>query len=144
MNFRAAPGGRSRRAATVVDITALIDVVFLLLIFFVLTSSLVDQQAAEASARVEVDQAATDLKASTVQYDDLTVTIDASGNVYLEDAVVLPSELGPRFCQARNRNPDTLLLLRADDTVAHGKVAQVMAIAHSCQLRVHVAQRAGQ
>ncbi len=144
MNFRGSPGGRSRRAPTVVDITPLIDVVFLLLIFFVLTSSMVDQQAAEASARVEVDQAATDLKATTVQYDDITVVIDAGGTIHLEDEVVQPSELAPRFCPAKNRNPNTLLLLRADDNVAHGKVAQIMAHAYACQLRVHVAQRAGQ
>ncbi len=143
MNFRATPNGRSRRAAVVVDLTALIDVVFQLLIFFVLTSSLVDQQNAEASARVEVDQAATSLTPSATPYDDITVTIDADGLTYLDGEQVVPGELGPRFCEAKNQNPETLLLLRADQRVAHGKVAQVMAVAHACQLRVHMAQKAG-
>lgn len=51
MNFRQSPSMLSRRAAAVVDITALIDVVFQLLIFFLLTSSYVSQQATPKAPR---------------------------------------------------------------------------------------------
>ena len=142
MNFRGGPSALSRRAATVVDLTALIDVVFLLLIFFVLTSSLVDQQRAEAAADVPINQAESEAKPSPSPVEAITVTVDADGLIWLENEQIAPGALGPRFCKAKNDKPNTVLLLRADQRVAHGKVAQVMAVAHTCQLQVHVAQKA--
>ncbi len=144
MNFRAAPSGLSRRAAAVLDMTALIDVVFLLLNFFVLTSSMVDQQNASSDvARIDVDLASTTLAADTREYDDLRVSVDVEGKVYVDGEEVATTELGPRFCAAHNDNPETLVLIEADQAVAHGRVAQVMAAAHLCQLRVHMAEGAG-
>ncbi len=143
MNFRTSPSSLSRRAATVVDMTALIDVVFLLLIFFVLTSSHVDQQAAEASALIDVDQAESDNKASQVPVEALIVTVSADGTIYLDDGGVGRGERGAGVCGAKKRRPDAVLRLRAEQNVAHGKVAQVMSVAHTCKLRVRMAQKAG-
>ena len=78
MNFRSARAPRG----SVLDLTPLIDVIFQLLIFFLLTSSYVDQQQS-ASATVPVELPESSLEASTSPAEELVLTIDERGSVRL-------------------------------------------------------------
>ncbi len=139
MNFRDAPG-RRRRTATVVDLTALIDVVFQLLIFFLLTSSYVSQQSS-ASPRVDVELPESSLEAQDQRLDDKTIEINAEGALFLDGEAVTPEELQVRLVKARNKNPKTVVLIRGDQAVPYGRIAQVMSMAQAAQLQVSAVLR---
>ncbi|MCA9527273.1 MAG: biopolymer transporter ExbD [Myxococcales bacterium] len=136
MNFRQSPSMLSRRAAAVVDITALIDVVFQLLIFFLLTSSYVSQQATPKAPQVPLDLPETSLEATDQRADDVTVSVDAAGGVFLDGQPVTLEELGVRLAKAANRNPNTIVLIRGDESVAYGRIAEVMTIARASKLKI--------
>ena len=139
MNFRDGPG-RSRRAATVLDITPLVDVVFQLLIFFLLTSSYVAQQPAAQnsdSPQVPVELPESSLTASPTRFDDLNIVVDAEGQIYVgDDERVSLEALADRLGRAANENPNTVVLIRGDQQVPYGRIAQVMAIARQSRLRL--------
>ena len=137
MNFRNGSTGLGKRGGVVVDMTALIDVVFQLLIFFLLTSSYVAQsQNNKSSAKVPVDLPESSLAASATQADDLTIAINASGEVFLDEARVTIEELGVELLRAAAKNPQTVVLIRGDETVPYGRIAQVMAVARASRLRI--------
>lgn len=143
MNFRGDIAGRSRRTAAVVDITALVDVVFQLLIFFLLTSSYVSQQGA-SNPRVPVDLPESSLAAEAQDFDDFTIAVDAAGEIFVEnDEKVSLSELAVRLAKAANKNPNTVVLIRGDQNVPYGRIAQVMAVARASQLRISAVLRGG-
>lgn len=141
MNFRGA--GSGRRAASVVDLTPLIDVVFQLLIFFLLTSSYVSNQA--PSMDVDLPEASAEAAAETVE--GFTVAVDASGNIFMddhgaEDAPVTLDELGVRLTRLANEKPQSVVLIRGDQAAAYGSVVQVMNLARVVNLRISVEYRA--
>ena len=137
MNFRKAPSGLAKRGGVVVDMTALIDVVFQLLIFFLLTSSYVAQsQNNKSSAKVPVELPESSLAASASEADNLTISINASGELFLDKNRVTLEELGVELLRAASKNPRTVVLIRGDETVPYGRIAQVMAVARASRLRI--------
>ena len=72
MNFRGASNSRVGRRAIEVDLTALVDVVFQLLIFFLLTSNYVVQQSQQAP-QVPVELPESSLEAEQQPIEDFTV-----------------------------------------------------------------------
>lgn len=137
MNFRKAPSGIAKRGGVVVDITALVDVVFQLLIFFLLTSSYVAQtQPNQDSAKVPVELPESSLEASAQDVDNLKISINSDGEVYLDENRVTIEELGVELLRAAEKNPKTIVLIRGDETVPYGRIAQVMAIARASRLRI--------
>lgn len=137
MNFRKDPSGLAKRGGVVVDMTALIDVVFQLLIFFLLTSSYVAQsQNNKSSAKVPVELPESSLEASASQVDNLTISINADGEVFLDENRVTIEELGVELLRAAAKNPRSVVLIRGDETVPYGRIAQVMAVARASRLRI--------
>lgn len=148
MNFRGGPGGRGRRAATLVDLTPLIDVVFQLLIFFLLTSSYVSQQSQAQNSKddpqVPVELPESSLAAQTEKVDDFTIAISADGEIYVgNDERVSLEELANRLARVASTKPDTVVLIRGDQTVPYGRIAAVMAVARLSRLRISAVLRDG-
>ena len=81
MNFRA---GLRKKNTTVLDMTPLVDVVFQLLIFFLLTSTYV-QQSQQSSSSVPVELPESSLDASPNTPEELVISIDERGLIYLQD-----------------------------------------------------------
>lgn len=141
MNFRQPHTGLSRRAGAVVDMTALVDVIFQLLIFFLLTSTYVRQQSPQ-SARVQVDLPESSLEAQPEQFEDLSVSVDAEGQIFMGDEPVASfEELVARLEAAAAKNPNTILLLRGDKLAAYGRVADIIHTAHRLKLKVSMLSR---
>lgn len=116
--------------------TALIDVVFQLLIFFLLTSSYVSSQAAQAP-QVPVDLPETSLEAKEQPHDQFTIVITSEGQVVISDGdQVGLEELANRLVKLKEENPRTVVLIRGDQTVPYGRVAQVMAVIRTVNLPV--------
>ena len=144
MNFRGGASGLSRRAATVVDITALVDVVFQLLIFFLLTSSYVSQTSSRPTPKIEVSMPESSLEATAGELEEFTIAITAAGEVFVgADEQVSMEELRVRLLKTADRNPNTVVLIRGDEAAAYGRIAQVMEAARLSRLRIN-AQLQGQ
>lgn len=141
MNFRGDANGRSRRNAAVVDITALVDVVFQLLIFFLLTSSYVSQSSASAP-QVPVELPESSLEATAQPAQDLSIVVKSSGEIFLGgDEEVSIEELAVRLARAQAENAKTVVLIRGDQNVPYGRIAQVMAVARSLRLPISAVLR---
>jgi biopolymer transport protein ExbD len=135
MNFRRS-SGRSNRAAAVVDITALVDVVFQLLIFFLLTSSYINQPPSPTAPQVPVDLPESSLEATDQRVDDVTVAVDDQGEIFFDGTRVSVEELGVRLARAASKNPNTVVLIRGDQRVPYGRIAEVMTVARASRLRI--------
>ena len=104
------------------DLTPLIDVVLLLLIFFMLSSSFV------FNPGVKVDLPEYTSRESLNQ-SDLVVTISKEGLYLFNDNSILLRELKSKFNQAASENPNARLILKAANEVPHGVVVKVMVMA---------------
>ena len=110
-----------------INITPLTDIFLVLLIIFMVTSSvIVNQGAGAAKAGLKVNlpkgSAADVMPAST----DLSVAVLQDGRVVLSGNVVTADELKKALDDARKKNPNTLVVIQADEGVPHGRVVEVM------------------
>ena len=112
------------------DITPLIDVVFLLLIFFMLSSSFV------FSPGIKVDLPET-VSSENIQATDLVVTITKDKRLFFRDMDVPISMEGlhERLKAAASKTPTARLIVKADANVPHGRVVKVMSLAWDSGLR---------
>lgn len=139
MNFRS---GLRRRPSTVLDMTPLVDVVFQLLIFFLLTSTYV-QHSQQSSSSVPVELPESSLEASQETPDELVISIDETGVIYLADDPVNLDELAAQLTRVASQRPNTIVLVRGDQNVAYGSVGQVMSIVRATGLRLSAVLQSG-
>lgn len=100
----------------------LTDIVLLLLIFFLLSSTFILQP----GIKVDLPEAQV---TETVERETLTVTIPVSGGVYLNDVPVSMAELPARLRQELARGTDKDIILRADEDIPFKRAVEVMDIA---------------
>lgn len=103
-------------------LTALIDIVFLLLIYFLLTTNfLVDE-----GIKVKLPQA----RASAPQTEEvITVFVDSSGQAFIDDKPLSTEQLFAHLQEAIKGRKDRLVVVRADRTVVLNHAVRVMDIA---------------
>ena len=107
------------------------DHVFLLLIFFMLTSTLVTSSA--------LDVILPKSKAQSVNKASITVTIDADLKVSVNDAVVPMDQLELQLLSLASQDPERLVILRADESVPTGETVRIMDIAYRNRLKLVLA-----
>jgi len=113
---------RARTLSTRLDATPMADVVFLLLIFFMLSTSFVVQP----GIQVRLPKAVT----SEIQLKkDLVLTITAENILFLNEEPVTLDQLGEALEVAFAQRKDKILIVKADQEVKHGFVVQAMDIA---------------
>lgn len=131
MEFR-----KKRRDAITPDITPLVDVVFLLLIFFMLSTTFV----VSPGIRINLPQAQAEPVRSEQR--DLRVKIAAEGVLYVDDQRLSLEDLVERLRGAARTSMDTLVVIEADENTAHKYVVEVMDRAKSAGLsRLAIATR---
>jgi len=104
------------------DLTPLIDVVLMLVIFFMLTTTFV------LSPGVQVDLP----QGSSLQQpreSDAIITITKDGAVYFQDAQVSLETLQAVLQRAKAQQPRLRVVIKADTLVQHGRVVEVMDMA---------------
>ncbi len=111
-----------RRRKVSINITSLIDVVLLLLIFFMLTSRFVEQPG------LKLDLPNTKSSVSE-KSNKMEISILADGEMFLNGRAVSLNELEDNIRNQIKDIKDKSLLLRADKNVPYGKVVKVMDIA---------------
>jgi biopolymer transport protein ExbD len=135
------PGGRDgdeidEGVFAEINITPLTDIFLVLLIIFMVTSTVIVQQGpgggAKAGLKVNLPKGgATDV---TARPTDLSVAVLADGRYVLGGNVASLDELKAAFDKAKADNPDTLVIVQADEGVAHGTVVEVMEMAKKAGL----------
>jgi biopolymer transport protein ExbD len=119
-----------------INITPLTDIFLVLLIIFMVTSTVIVQQGpgggAKAGLKVNLPKGgATDV---TARATDLSVAVLADGRYVLGGNVATADELRVAFDKAKAENPDTLVIVQADEGVPHGTVVEVMEMAKKAGL----------
>ncbi|MBP9905574.1 MAG: biopolymer transporter ExbD [Rhodoferax sp.] len=110
-----------------INMTPLIDVMLVLVVIFIITAPLL-----ASTIALDLPKASAAPAAHTPPV--VSVAIDASGNIYLNNQPMGLDALADRFASARLQHPDTELQLRADQSVAYGRVVSVMAAAQKAGL----------
>lgn len=110
-----------------VNMTPLIDVVFLLLIFFMVTTTF------DRHAKLKVSLPESTAKATQKQSDPLILSIDAKGNYFINDRQIINQQLETlkqaiqKVVTQSNRDvKDISLVLRADANTPHQFVVRAM------------------
>lgn len=117
-----------RRDDVELDMTPLIDVVFLLLIFFMLSTSL------SVSPGIKVDLPKSSAEQVRKKKITLRVAIEASGRMYLEGKKLSLDDLRKKFAAVGKKSSDALVVIEADRKVYHGLVVKVMDAAKTAGL----------
>ncbi len=107
-----------RRAASI-NITSLIDVVFLLLLFYVVTSTFLDQPGLDLS----LPEASS---AEAASQKDVRLAIDADGTLSLAGRTVAVDSLEAVLRERLAASGRKEVVLEADRRVPHGRVVQAM------------------
>src|SRR5665648_8317 len=102
------------------DVTPLIDVVFLLLIFFMLTTTFVNLE-----NRVKVNLPSGDFAAAEPS-ENIIVTITENNTVYFNVKLIDPLKLTESVAEKIKEEPEKIVVLEADANVLHGKVIRIM------------------
>ncbi len=104
------------------DIAPLVDVVLLLLIFFMLTSSFINPTGLEIRLPESTVAAAREKP-------DPVITITEAGELYWNNLAVSLRELRSLLVVERGADPDRAVVIKADREVSHGRVVEVMSLA---------------
>lgn len=110
-----------------INLTSLIDVVFLLLIFFMVSTTF-EQQAA---LRVDLPEAS-EAQSTADRPESLEFVIDEEGRMYLNDHALVNSErrtIRAAFLEAATEERPLPIILRADRLTPHHFVVSVMDVA---------------
>jgi biopolymer transport protein TolR len=116
-------GDKDKSPFSQINVTPLVDVMLVLLIIFMVTAS-VGQQGITVSlpkAKARTQKIESDEKV-------ITVTIDRSMQVYLNDAPVPLAELGPRLRETFASRKDKTVFLKSDQSVSYGDFVKVVAV----------------
>ncbi|HQS97870.1 MAG: protein TolR [Novosphingobium sp. 16-62-11] len=112
-------GRGGRTAMSEINVTPFVDVMLVLLIIFMVTAPML-------AAGVPVDLPGSKADPLDQQQDQITVSIDAQGGVFLDDEQLAPGELTDRLAGLQRGEKPPLVTLRADRVLDWGRVAAVM------------------
>ena len=110
--------GRDREASEV-NLTPMLDVVFIMLIFFIVTASFVK----EAGIDVNRPDAAT---AERKEKGNILVAISADDQIWIDRRLVDPRALRANIERMHAENPNGAVVIQADKKSTNGLLVQVM------------------
>jgi len=122
-----------KRTKIVINVTSLIDVIFLLLIFFLVTSTFSEQPA----LKIDLPRAVSSGGSATNE--QMVLAVSRNGNIYLDQREVTRSELPGLLAEAARSSDDSSLVLRADRQVSYGLIVEIMDISRRVGLEKIVA-----
>lgn len=115
-----------KRRELVVDITPLIDVVFLLLIFFMVSTTF------ERQAKLKISLPEASSQAQPPDAQSIVIAIDAAGHYHINDRQLVNTQketLKLALQKTVGDNKDISLILRADGRTPHQAVVNAMDVA---------------
>lgn len=118
---------RSMKKARI-EIIPMIDTIFFLLVFFMISTLSMSQY---KGMPVNLPKAASGRQAPA---ESAAITIDKDDRLFLDKQPVDKSLLRDLLRQQLAKNPELLVVINADNGVAHGRVVEVMDIARSADV----------
>lgn len=118
------PRGEARRDTGSINVTSLVDIIFILLIFFLLTTSFSSE-----SAGLEVDLPEASAADIQVTPGDLTVALTKEGEMLVRGEVVSLDELRQLMRDHKKAQKSATVIVQADAEVPHGRVVAVVDLA---------------
>ncbi|MBQ2321015.1 MAG: biopolymer transporter ExbD [Bacteroidales bacterium] len=125
---------KGQKISSTFNMSSMTDIIFLLLIFFMLTSTLVHPNALKLVLPQSKNQ--TSAKPQT------SVSITADLRYYVETRRVSYDELEPALQAKLGQEPDMYIALHVDETVPMREVVKVMNIAKKNKYKLILATRA--
>ncbi len=119
---------RRARVSTTLSITPLIDVVFLLLVFFMLTSTMNHEEAIELAL-----PSATSSNVSNVS--DKIINIKKSGIIVYENKVVDISKLKSKLLMLKEENSSPSVTIRADSDIPLSGFVEILDLLKSIDIK---------
>ena len=117
------------------NITPLLDLVFVLLIIFMITTPLMEQQ-----LPVDLPKATTSLPTTMPDPKTiLTLTLSKDGSVLLGSEKVTLDQLTPLLTQRKARDPELVVSLRADSSLPYEKIFRALEAVRSAGARLDLA-----
>lgn len=124
--------GKTRnKVSTEFNMSSMTDIVFLLLIFFMLTSTMVTTNA--------LDLVLPKAKGKTNSNKSTSVSIDKDLNFFIDKDKVNEADLENQLLALFANSENKAIVLRAEKSVPHEKVVKVMDIAYRNQIKMVVA-----
>ncbi len=114
------------REISEINMTPLMDLTFILLITFIITFPLIEQGIPVNLPHGE----AADLDQELTR----TISLDIEGDLYLDDHPVTVEELAREMNTLGRADPGVIVLVRADEEISYGRVAEIMRILHEAQI----------
>lgn len=114
---------RRNKAKPEFTLAPMVDVVLLLLIFFMLTSTAANQ------STIDVNLPKAETQQDNQMPSTLSVSIKADGSFYVDDQPVQPNELEQAIVAMVDSSGETFFRIRADENSLHKDVVRVMEIA---------------
>ncbi len=131
MNFSA-----RRRDEPLVDVTPLIDIIFQLVIFFMVSTTFVTEQG------IEVDLPRSSAQTIVRERNDVEVKVTADGAVYVDEDAVTWDELRQRLRDHAKAGKGGMVIVKADENVDYGRAVAVLDLARSLGLGLALATEA--
>ncbi len=133
MDFVPAKKNRS----LIINVTSLIDVMFLLLIFFMVSSTFKNQPA----INLVLPRSAT---AEETVVTPTVLYLTSDGRVFLNDRLMSEADLGGMLRQLQGATGEDRVVIRADENAPHGAVVELIdLVKQSGYTRVSISARSG-
>ena len=107
------------RDDTELNMTPMLDIVFIMLIFFIVTTSFVK----ESGVTVSVPQAHT---ASSQENANIFIAITAQGEVWIDRRPVDPRSVRAIVARMHADNPEGAVIIQSDEAATNGMLVEVM------------------
>jgi biopolymer transport protein ExbD len=105
-----------------IELTPLVDMVFLLIIFFLVATSF-QQAEREMAIALPISKSSGPISASLRE---IVINISAEGNIIVGGRTVEPAALRDMIADAVEVNPDQKVVVRGDRAVAYGRVVAAL------------------
>jgi biopolymer transport protein TolR len=128
ITHRGRSGRRRYTPMSEINVTPFVDVMLVLLIVFMISAPLL-------TAGVPVDLPKADAKPLLGDDEPITVTVDPSGKLYLQETEITLDEIVPKLMAIARAGYDERIYVRGDRSVEYGNVMKVMAALSSAGFR---------
>ena len=127
MSFGRLERSKGSEPMSEINVTPLVDVMLVLVVIFIITAPLL-------ASSIKLDLPKTDAAKANDAPKFVTVVVDKSAKIFLNDKPIELPALGESLKASAKANPETEVQLRADEAVPYGKVVEVMGVAQKAGL----------
>lgn len=112
--------GRRRHLMSEINVTPFVDVMLVLLIIFMVAAPLL-------TVGVPIDLPETEAKALNSETQPITISVNETGQIYLQETEIGLAEIVPKLEQIAQTGYEERIYVRGDRTADYGTVMKVMA-----------------